>query len=313
MGIYFLKRLGIMIITLFCISIIVFFLIYMLPGDPITVLFDMNANPKLIENIKEFYGLDLPIYQQYFMWLKSAFSGNLGRSYRDGSSVIDLIAPRIPRTLILCFGAIIFAVFVSFPAGLISAQKKGGWTDFLVTSASLFMVSVPAFWLGLFFILIFSYKLGLVPSSGWVYPGRDFIGFLKSIILPIISLGFGLAAIITRMLRSGMIEVLETDYISLARAKGNPERRVVMIHGFRNALIPVITIIGFQIGYLLGGAVVIEKVFNYPGMGLLIISAASFRDYPVIQAAILFYAILFMIVNLAVDIIYGLIDPTIRY
>lgn len=313
MGTYILKRIGVMLITLVGISIIIFFLIHMLPGDPITILYGKNPNPELIERIQKFYGLDLPIYKQYFIWAGNILKGDMGASLRDGRAVSGLIIERIPRTLILCFGAIIFGVIISFPAGIVSAWKKGGWLDFSLTSYSLFMLSIPQFWLGLFFILIFSYKLGWVPSSGWVYPGRDFVGFLKILIMPIVATGFMEAAVITRMLRSSMIDVLSSDYVSLARAKGNPERRVLMVHSVRNSLIPVITVIGFLIGYLLGGEIVVEKVFNYPGMGSLIVFATSFRDYPVIQISILFYAILFMVINLLIDITYALIDPTIRY
>ena len=313
MGTYILKRLGIMILMLFAISIIVFFLIHMLPGDPITVLFGKNPTPELVERIKKFYGLDLPVYKQYFIWINNIFHGDFGSSYRNGVPVLELIAERIPRTLILCFGAIIFGILISFPAGIYSAWKKGGWGDFFLTSYSLLLLSVPQFWLGLFLMLIFSARLGWLPSSGWIYPGRDFIGFLKIIIMPIATTGFLMAAVITRMLRSSMIEVLNSDYISLARSKGNPERRVLMVHAVRNSLIPVVTVIGFLIGYLLGGEIVVEKVFNYPGMGYLIVFSASFRDYPVIQISILFYAVLFMLTNLFIDIIYAFIDPTIRY
>jgi peptide/nickel transport system permease protein len=263
--------------------------------------------------MKSFYGLDLPIYQQYFNWLSNLFQGDLGSSFRNGVPVTELIAERIPRTLILCFGAVIFGVLISFPAGIYSAWRQGGWGDFAVTSYSLLLLSVPQFWLGLFLMLIFSFQLGWLPSSGWVYPGRDFIGFLKILIMPTVTTGFLMAAVVTRMLRSSMIDVLSKDYINLARSKGNPEKRVLLIHSVRNSLIPVVTVIGFQIGYLLGGEIVVEKVFNYPGMGFLIVFSASYRDYPVIQVSILFYAILFMVTNLIIDIIYALIDPTIRY
>lgn len=310
---YILRRIFIMFVTLVGISIIVFFLIHIMPGDPITILYDRNPNPIVVERIKKFYGLDLPLYKQYFRWINNIFHGDFGSSFRDGREVTDLIAERIPRTLIICFGTLIFGVALSIPAGIFSAWKKGTWLDFSLTSYSLFLLSIPTFWIGLFLILVFSYRLKLIPSSGWIPPGEDLIGFLKIIILPIITLGLYQAAIITRMLRSSMIDVLSSDYISLARAKGNPEKRVLMIHGFRNSLIPVVTVVGFTIGYLLGGTIVVEKVFNYPGMGSLVVFAAGFRDYPIVQMSILFYAGLFMLTNLFIDVIYVIIDPTIRY
>lgn len=310
---YLFKRLLIMFVVLIMLSIFIFFLVHILPGDPISVAYAKAIPLEQIKELKKHYGLDLPIYKQYINWIYNIFHGKFGLSISDGSPVFDLVLERIPRTLVITFGSLFLSLLLAIPAGIVSAWKRGSWTDFNVSNFSLFVLSIPQFWMGIFLIIIFSVKLKLLPSSGWISPSEDFVGFLKIITLPIITTAFTNAAGLTRMVRSSMIETLDSDYILLAAAKGNPMKRILIIHSLRNSLIPIITVAGFQIGYLLGGEIVVEQVFNCPGMGTLILRAIESRDYPVIQISILFYALLFMFITLIVDLSYPFIDPTVKY
>ena len=223
-----------------------------------------------------------------------------------------MLLERLPRTLYLMFGGLLFSLVLAIPAGLLAAAKKARAPDLAVTAGSLVLMSVPEFWTGTLLVLLFSVKLRLLPTSGYVPPTEDFVGFLRHAILPMISVGALFAGITTRTVRSSMIEELKQDYVTLARAEGIPFWRILWVHCFRNALVPTLTLVGLQVGILLGGAVIVEKVFAYPGMGLLLVSALSQRDYPVIQGGLLLFGGSFILVNVIVDIIALVLDPRRR-
>lgn len=302
------------LLNLFLISILVFSIIHLLPGDPITIMFGMwEQNPEQIEFLRHKYGFDLPIHVQYFRWLINLLQGNIGESIRYHEPALKLIFERIPATLWLVFGSMVISLSISIPLGVITASKPYSKTDRLGMMFALIGISTPGFWLGLMLILIFSLYLKLLPSYGFVDPLQNPIEGIRSLLLPSITLGVILAGTVTRTARSSMLEALRLDYIKFARLKGMPERVVLFKHALRNALIPIITIAGIQTGYLLGGSVIIEQIFGWPGMGKLILQATYTRDYFLLQGSILVYAALFFVVNLIVDIIYVFIDPRIRY
>ena len=310
---FILKRLLLAIITLLGVSIVVFYQIHLMPGDPVTVLFGKHANPEAIALLRQQYHLDQPVYLQYFYWLGDMCQLNLGKSFISGIPVLELVSERIGRTFLLAFLSVILSSMLALVLGIITATRRNSRTDLAVSSLSLFMLSVPEFWTGLIVVMIFSVFLKVLPSGGFVFPSENFGGFIKSLILPVVSISVMQTAIITRMVRTTMIEVLQQDYIKAAIGNGLDMRRVIWIHALRNALIPIVTAIGLTFGYALGGEVVIENVFYYPGLGKLLFDSISNRDYPVIQTAILVFATLFILVNLLVDIIYSLINPRIRY
>ena len=313
MGKFILKRIFLSIITIVAISIISFSFIHLIPGDPITLMFGKMQNQELIEKVKAHYNLDKPIIYQYFLWIKGVIAGDLGTSIIKSFPVSELIFERIPRTLILAVFGIAISLLLTIPLGIISAYKHNKLPDVAISGFSLFLLSVPEWWWGLILILLISVQFGLLPSSGYIPPTVDFIGFLKIIIMPSIALGLASTAASTRMLRTTMIDILQQDYIKLVKAYGVKNIRILLVHGFRNALLPVITIVGIQFGYLLGGEVIIERVFSYPGLGLLLWQSLEYRDYPTIQGIILIFSSFFVLVNLMVDVMYVLINPIIRY
>ncbi len=310
---HILKRFILLIITIIGVSIIVFFIIHMIPGDPITFMFGKSPNQELIEKVRQNYNLDKPIIVQYLLWIRNVSKLDFGTSIMTDLPVAELVFERIGRTFILASGAVIFALILAIPVGIISAYKHNSFLDFNITTLSLIFLSIPEFWIGIFLIFIFAIFLGVLPSSGYVFPNEDFIGFLKILILPVISLGVAQFAIFTRMLRATMIEGLQQDYTKLERAYGIKETKILYVYVFRNAIVPVITLVGISFGYLLGGAIVIERVFNYPGLGMLLWKSLGERDYPVIQGCIIIFSLMFIIVNFIVDILYGFINPKIRY
>lgn len=301
-------------INLFFITLIVFSILHLLPGDPIVIMFGMwEQNPQQIEFLRHKYGFDQPIYIQYLNWLTQILSGNFGESIRYKEPVLKLILERLPATLWLILGSMMVSLLISIPVGIMSASKPHSKRDYLGMLFALFGISTPAFWLGIMLILVFSLYLRILPAYGFVNPLESPIEGLKTLTLPSITLGVVLAGTVTRTVRSNMIEVLYSDYIKFARLKGMSERTVLYKHALKNALIPIITIVGIQTGILLGGAVVIEQIFGWPGIGRLILQAVYTRDYFLVQGTILIYAILFFLVNLTMDIIYAFIDPRIRY
>ena len=302
---YLIKRLISTIPVLIGISLLLFFMLRLLPGDPAQVLAGQMATPAEIENIRQQLGLDRPIYEQYAAYLSRLARFDLGRSARTQNPVLDEIWARLPNTLLLAVVAITLACLFGIPAGIISAVRPYSWIDYLVTISALFGMSMPVFWLGLMLVVVFSIILKWLPAGG--------TGSWQHVVLPSITLAAFVVAFIARMTRSTMIETLSQDFTTTARSKGLQERVVVIKHALKNAMIPIITVVGLQFGLLLGGAVLTETVFAWPGLGRLIVDSILARDYPVIQGAILIFGLLYIMVNLVVDMIYALVDPRIRY
>jgi len=312
---YLVRRLLAMILTLIGVTILVFLLIRMVPGTIVEMMLGTEALTayETIESLRRYFGLDLPVYQQYFNWIQRVVVGDLGTSWRMGVPVFELIMSRLSVTLQLTFLAIIVAMCIGIPAGVISALKQDTSLDGLARLAALIGLSIPVFWQGTLFILILSLWFHWAPPMDWISPFRDLRANLNMMLLPGFCLGTASAAVIMRMTRSCMLEVLRQEYIRTARAKGLAERIVIAGHALKNALIPVLTVIGLQMGYLLGGTVVVEEVFGLPGIGRLVLWAIYQRDYPTVQGTVLFIAVMFMAVNFIVDILYAFLDPRIRY
>jgi peptide/nickel transport system permease protein len=308
---YIIKRLILLIPILFLVSLISFSLLFIIPGDPAETILtgpSGGADPKAVEEFRIKMGLDKPVYIQYFTWLNDILHGNLGYSYRSKQPVLDQILSRFHATLKLAIVSLIISLMISIPIGIISAIKQYSAIDNVSMVGALLGVSMPNFWQGLLLILLFAVTLGWLPVAGYGDHGD-----LEHIILPAITLGTSSAAITTRLMRSTMLETINQDYIQAARAKGLSERVVIGKHALKNALIPVVTMIGLNFGYLLDGSVVVESIFAWPGIGLLMVESIYLRDYPMIQGCILFVAIIFIFVNLMVDILYTYLDPRIRY
>ncbi len=313
MGKYALRRLIQMIPVLIIVSILIFAIIHLIPGNPAEIMAGPNATDEQLAALNHQYGLDQPLWTQYFIWLKNVFSGNLGTSFINGFPVGKLILQRIPATVELALAAAIIGLLISFPLGIISALKPGSFIDFFTTLFSALSFAVPSFWLAILLILLFSLHFKLLPPSGRPVFSEDPVGHLKSLIMPALTLGIAMAAKLTRYLRSSMLDVLNQDYTRTARAKGLSESTVVIRHAIRNALIPVVTVFGLQVGDLLSGAIIVESIFAWPGVGRLTIQAIGWRDYSILQASVMFIVLAFLMVNLLTDLTYGLINPRIRY
>lgn len=310
MGRYIIRRLLYSALVLAGVALLVF-VAMRLSGDPVQLLLrDGNPSQEDIDALRHAMQLDRPMYQQFFSFAANALRGDFGDSLRYKTSALDEIVTRIPATLELSIAAYLFALMIAVPTGIISAVRRGGSVDLLSRTLGVLGASFPSFWLGLLLILVFAVRLKWLPVSG---RGEGFTGSIESLILPAITLGLAYAASLSRLLRSSMLDVLSQDFIRTARAKGLRERSVLIRHALRNGLIPVITLAGIQIGYLLSGSVIVEVVFSWPGVGRLIVDSIGARDYPVVQAAVILLALALIIVNLAVDIIYALIDPRIKY
>jgi peptide/nickel transport system permease protein/oligopeptide transport system permease protein len=294
-----------MIPLLLGVSALIFVLIRLIPGDPAELLASQWATEEDIALVRKAWGLDQPILVQYWIFLRNLLRGDLGRSVASGTPVSIELLSRYPATLLLAATSTSVAVTVGVIAGVVSATRPYSWLDSLAMVLALVGVSMPAFWSGLMLILVFSVILGWLPAGG--------MGSVRHIVLPAVTLGTVAAGIIARQVRSSMLDVLAQDYVRTARAKGASERIVVYRHALKNALIPVVTIVGLQFGTLLGGSVVVETVFAWPGMGRLLVDAILTRDYPVIQAAVLLFATTFALINLGVDLLYAALDPRIRY
>jgi peptide/nickel transport system permease protein/oligopeptide transport system permease protein len=302
---YVIKRLLSIIPVLIGISLLLFFMLRMLPGDPAQVLAGLMATPDEVELIRHQLGLDRPIHVQYVFFLGRLARFDLGRSTRTQNPVTEEIWARLPNTMLLAVVAITLACLFGIPAGIISAVRPYTWLDYVVTSTAIFGISMPVFWLGLMLVVVFAVWLQWLPAGG--------TGTWRHVILPSFTLAAFVVAFIARMTRSSMIEVLSQDYTTTARSKGLKEQVVVIKHALKNALIPIITVVGLQFGMLLGGAVLTETVFAWPGVGRLIVDSILARDYPVIQGAILVFGLLYILVNLVVDLLYAYVDPRIRY
>ncbi len=310
---YLIRRLLAMLPVFILMTIIVFVLIRMVPGDPIDVMYgsegmDAARRAALTHEL----GLDQPVLVQYVKWLGRALTGDLGRSYRAHMPVMQLILQRLPATIFLSLAALLFSVVIAFPLGILSAVRRNTWADMGAMGFAVLGISLPQFWSGILLVLIFSVGLGWLPSIGYVSPTQDFSEFILHLILPAITLGWGLAGATTRLARNSLLDELDTEYVRTARSKGLHERAILWVHALRNALIPTITMVGLQLAFLIGGAVVVEVVFALPGIGMLIVDSIFSRDYPVVQGVIMTIAVLVVVVNLAIDVLYTMIDPRIR-
>jgi peptide/nickel transport system permease protein len=309
---FLVQRAAISAVTLFMISVIVFTGVRMIPGDPARVMGGTESDEAGLAEIRAKYGLDDPIAIQYLRWVRLALSGDLGESIRTRESVVRTVARKIPITMELAFLSLLVAVGIAIPVGVLSAVRRNSVWDFVANGASLCGLSVPSFWLGIMLILLFSVRLGVLPASGFVPLWEDPIANLKRMIMPAFVLGTALTAVLMRQTRNSMIEILSADYIRTARAKGLAGRAVVFRHAIRNGLIPVVTILGLQMGALMGGAVVTEQIFVVPGFGRLIVEAVFTRDYPLVQGVVLITAASYVLINLLVDVSYSVLDPRIR-
>ncbi len=302
---YFIKRVLGMIPTLFLVAVCVFLFVHMLPGDPARLTAGPEADEETVEMVRKELGLDKPMYEQFVNFSVGVFKGDMGKSLSSKRPVTTEIGERFMPTLLLTIGAMIWSVIFGMAIGIASAVWRNKWPDRLGMTLAVSGISFPAFALGMILIEIFSVKLGWLPTVG--------ASSWQHYILPSITLGAAVAAVMARFTRSAFVEVLGDDYIRTARAKGVSESTVVMKHVFRNAMIPVVTMMGLQFGFLLGGSIVVEKVFNWPGLGRLLVDAVDMRDYPVIQGLVLLFSCEFICINLIVDVLYGWINPTIRF
>jgi peptide/nickel transport system permease protein len=301
-----------LILLLIGISFLVFASMYIAPGDPAAIIAGPTASKADIDAIREDLGLNDPFLVQYGRYISGVLHGDLGYSYQTKQPVWEAIMTRFPNTLNLAIASMIVAVVIGVTAGIISAIRQNSWFDFSSTVFALAGISIPNFWLGTVLILIFAVNLQILPVGGLDHPFYTIEG-MKQLILPAITLGTGAAAMIARMSRSSMLEVIRADFIRTARAKGVKERAVIWVHALRNAMIPVITVIGLNFGFLLGGTIITEQVFAINGVGRLMVQAIAARDFPMVQGSVLLVATLFVLVNLIVDIIYVFIDPRISY
>ena len=310
---FIIKRIAATIPVMAVVALFVFLMLRLSPGDPAAVIAGDYASPEDIAKIRTQLGLDQPIIVQFSTWVWSLMQGNLGISIFSNLPVTKLIAQRLEPTLMLSLTTLIFAVVVAVPMGVIAAWKAGTWVDRLIMIFAVFGFSVPVFVLGYMMIFSFSMELGILPVQGYKSPFDDFWQFVRHITLPTITLSVIYIALIARITRASMLEVLEEDYIRTARAKGQTESRVLLSHALKNASIPIVTIIGIGIALLIGGVVVTESVYNIPGLGRLVVDAILKRGYPIIQGLILMFSFVYIIINLVIDIVYTILDPRIRY
>ena len=310
---YIAQRLFYIIPTLLIVAFLVFFLIHLIPGDPALIILGENANPESVQALRESLGLDKSLPYQFVIWLSKIAKGDLGNSIFTKRPVIQSIYERFPVTLLLTTLALIFSLLLALPSGILAAVYHNTGKDYLFMLGAILGVSLPSFWLGLMALLIFSVQLRWFPSTGFVPIWEEFWGGLRYLVLPSITMGLYMAAVVARMIRSSMLEVLRLEYVTHARAKGLTEWKVITKHALKNAFAPTLTTIGIQYGMLLGGAVITETVFSLPGLGKYLVTAIHVRDYPVVQGCIFFVAFTYMIINLAVDMLYTYFDPRITY
>lgn len=310
---YVLRRAAQAVVVLLGVSVIVFGLVHVVPGDPIRTSLGTRFDPETYERLRERAGFDRPLPVQYVGWLGSALTGDLGVSFRSGEPVTATLLERIPATASLALAALVVALLIALPLGVISAVRAGTKSDAAAAVVSQVGISMPDFWMAILLILLFAGVLGWLPSSGYVGLFTDPLGWLRHIALPAVTVGVVSGSVLTRFVRSAVLEALGQDYTRTARSKGLAERVVLTRHVLRNALVPVVTVVGIQLGYLLGGVIVIEVIFAWPGLGDLVLDAVRRRDYPVVQGAVLLLAASFLVVNLLVDVLYAYLDPRISY
>jgi ABC-type dipeptide/oligopeptide/nickel transport system permease component len=311
---YILRRILALIPVLLGISFLVFLILHLAPGDPALIILGPKANATSLAQLRHDLGLDQPFFVQYFRWLGRVLQGDWGRSIQLKREVLPLVLQRFQATLFLTLSSVLLAVSFGIPAGIISATRQYSLWDRASMITVLLGFSMPVFWLGIILQIIFSVWLGILPVSGMQSPGQTgWPDMLRHLVLPAITLAVGAAVIIARMTRSSMLEVLQQDYIRAARAKGQSERKIIYQHALRNAFIPVITVVGLQVGFLLGGDILVEIVYSWPGIGLLMMNGIMARDFPLVQGAILLVATCYVVVNLVVDVLYAYMDPRIHY
>lgn len=310
---YLLSRLGGMLIVMAIVAVLVFALTRAAPGDPVAVLLGDQATAEDIARVKKVYGLDKPLPVQFGLWLRELAHGNLGESIFLQRPVTQALWERAEPTTLLALMAIGIATLIGVPCGIVSAISRGSLVDQFFTGFAMLGASVPSFWLGLVLMQIFAVSLGWFPVSGYGDPGASLAARIHCLVLPATVLGVLNSALITRFTRASMLDVLGEDYVRTARAKGLAENRVVLKHALRNALVPIITVIGLTVALMIGGAVVTETVFGLPGVGNLVVSAVVRRDYPVIQGALLVVAVIYVVINFLVDLLYTLVDPRVKY
>ncbi len=300
MGKYILRRMVQSLIVLAGALVISFVILRVVPGDPAILMLSDMATPDEVERMRIALGVHEPIWVQFGIYLKQIVTGDFGLSYRRGTPALDLVLTYLPATIQLALAALLITIVVAVPLGIVAAVRKNSWIDNALSVGALLGQSLPVFWLGIMLILLVSVQLRLLPTSGY--------GELRHLILPAITLAFSNIALVARITRSSMLEVIRQDYIRTARAKGLPERTIMVRHALRNALAPVVTVLGLQIGTLLGGAIITETVFGWPGAGALLVSSITYRDYPVVQVMVVISALIFVVTNLLVDIIYVMLD-----
>jgi ABC-type dipeptide/oligopeptide/nickel transport system permease component len=302
---YIVKRLVLSLVVLFGVTVIVFALIHLAPGDPARLMLYDTAPEEEVRAMRQALGLDQPLHMQYWLFLSSALRGDLGRSLYYKQPAFHIILEHLPATVELTFAALLVSLLVAVPMGVLSAVRRDTVWDYLGMLLATIGQATPVYWLGLMLILLFSVQWGLLPSSGR--------GGVENFVLPSVALGAPLMALVTRLVRSGMLDILGEDYIRTARAKGLTEQLVVYRHALRNMLIPLVTVVGLQLGALLGGAVITETIFAWPGVGRLVVTAITARDYPLVQAATMMVSVYFVAINLLLDVLYVYIDPRIRF
>jgi peptide/nickel transport system permease protein len=310
-GRFLVRRLAQSAVVLLGVTLVVFLLLQLVPGDPVRVALGTRFEQETYDALRERAGLDRPLPVQYLSYVGNALTGDLGVSFRSGDPVTDIVLERLPATLTLALFAVLFALLVSFPLGILSAVKNGSVLDHVARVFSQFGVSVPDFWMGILAIILFTGVLGWLPPSGYTPLSEDPVDWFKHLVLPSVTVGLVTAAILTRFIRSSVLEAMSEDYVRTAEGKGLSPRRVVTRHVLRNALIPVVTVAAVQLASLLGGVIVIEVLFAWPGLGQLTFDAVRARDYPVLQGAVLLVAALFLLINLLVDLLYAKLDPRI--
>ena len=306
------RRLAYSLIVLIGVLIVVFALVQLVPGDPVRIALGTRYTPEAYEALRAASGLDRPLVTQFFSYVGSAFTGDLGVSFRNGDPVVEILLDRLPATVSLAVFGIVIALAIALPAGIWSACHEGKFSDAIVRVTSQFGVSIPDFWMGILLIALFASTLGWLPTSGYRPLFDDPGGWFRHLVLPGLVVGLVAAAILTRYVRSAVLEVAAMGYVRTARSKGLSPRVVTFRHTVRNALVPILTITGIQLATILGGVIVVEVVFAWPGLGRLVYNSVAARDYPVIQGAVLLMAVLFLAINLVVDLLYAVVDPRIR-
>ncbi len=310
---YLIGRVLALVPVLLVVAVVVFLLIHVTPGDPARVLLGQDATPEQVQNLRHEMGLDRPLGVQFILWLGRAFHGDLGVSLFQRIPVTADIIQHAGPTVTLSLMAITVSLLIGIPAGVVSAVFRNSWLDQGSLALAMLGAAVPSFWLGLSLIVVFAVNLGWLPSSGYRAPAEGFGLSLHYLVLPALALGLPNSSLIIRFTRSSLLDVIGNDYIRTARAKGVSERGVIFHHAFRNALVPILTVVGLTFAALMGGAVVTETVFSLPGVGQLVVSSVLRRDYPVIQGVILMVATVYVIINLVVDLLYFLVDPRVKY